>query len=136
MLECINPDNERFANTKQVSIENTANKGGGSCYDIEEIKRISKGCKENYLGFHLDGARLFNALVKTGDKPAEMGALFDSVSICLSKGLGAPVGSVLMGTEILFIKQGECARSLEVECVRPAILLLPEFMHLTIILRG
>ena len=104
VLECINPDNEHFANTKLVSIENTANKGGGSCYDIEEIKRISKGCKENYLGFHLDGARLFNALVKTGDKPAEMGALFDSVSICLSKGLGAPVGSVLMGNRDFIYK--------------------------------
>ncbi|NOX46539.1 MAG: aminotransferase class V-fold PLP-dependent enzyme [Chlorobi bacterium] len=97
VLGCINPDNEHYARTKLVSIENTANKGGGSCYVIKEVNKISKLCKETQLGFHLDGARLFNALTETGDSPKEYGALFDSISICLSKGLGAPVGSVLMG---------------------------------------
>ncbi len=97
VLACINPDNEHYARTKLVSIENTANKGGGSCYDIKEIEKISQLCQEQQLGFHLDGARLFNALTETGDSPEEYGVLFDSISICLSKGLGAPVGSVLMG---------------------------------------
>ena len=107
--ECINPDNEHYACSKLVSIENTANKGGGSCYDIAEVKKISQLCGENQLGFHLDGARLFNALTETGDSPAEYGALFDSISICLSKGLGAPVGSVLIGnTE--FIKKARRIR--------------------------
>jgi len=95
--KCINPDNEHYANTKLVSIENTANKGGGSCYDIKDVEKISFLCKEKHLGFHLDGARLFNALTETGDLPKEYGSLFDSISICLSKGLGAPVGSVLIG---------------------------------------
>ncbi len=104
VLECINPDNEHFASTKLVSIENTANKGGGSCYDIKEVRRISKVCKDNKLGFHLDGARLFNALTESGDTTAETGALFDSVSICLSKGLGAPVGSVLTGSKEFIYK--------------------------------
>ena len=99
VLASINPDNEHYARTKLVSIENTANKGGGSCYDIKEVEKISRLCKENQLGFHLDGARLFNALTETGDSPKEYGALFDSISICLSKGLGAPVGSVLIGTK-------------------------------------
>jgi threonine aldolase len=98
VLTCINPDNEHYACTKLVSIENTANKGGGSCYDIKEVEKISQLCKENQLGFHLDGARLFNALMETGDSPLNYGALFDSISICLSKGLGALVGSVLMGS--------------------------------------
>ncbi|RLD50229.1 MAG: threonine aldolase, partial [Bacteroidetes bacterium] len=107
--KCINPDNEHYACTKLVSIENTANKGGGSCYDIKEVKILSQLCKESQLGFHLDGARLFNALVKTGDSPAEYGTLFDSISICLSKGLGAPVGSVLMGNTD-FIKKARRIR--------------------------
>ncbi len=102
--ECVNPDNEHFANSRLVSVENTANKGGGSCYDIKEIEKISRLCKENDLGFHLDGARLFNALTESGDTPAETGALFDSVSICLSKGLGAPVGSVLIGSNDFIYK--------------------------------
>ncbi len=104
VAECINPDNEHYANTRLVSVENTANKGGGSCYDIKEIEKISSVCKQNDLGFHLDGARLFNALTETGDTPAEIGALFDSVSICLSKGLGAPVGSILLGNKNFIYK--------------------------------
>ncbi|RLD77260.1 MAG: threonine aldolase [Bacteroidetes bacterium] len=107
--ECINPDNEHYACTKLVSIENTANKGGGSCYDLTEVKKISQFCIENKLGFHLDGARLFNALVKTGDSPEGYGTLFDSISICLSKGLGAPIGSVLMGNTN-FIKKARRVR--------------------------
>lgn len=93
---CINPPFDYKARTSLVCIENTTNRGGGACYnftDIEEIKRI---CLENNLRFHLDGARLWNALVVTGEKPKQYGAIFDSISICLSKGLGTPVGSLLL----------------------------------------
>lgn len=82
-----------------VCIENTTNKGGGACWDFEELKRIQKVVKENNLAYHLDGARLFNALVEKNETPKQYGELFDTVSICLSKGLGAPVGSVLIGTK-------------------------------------
>ena len=95
----INPDDPHFPRTKLIALENTCNKGGGSCYDINEIKDISTFCRENKLGIHLDGARLFNALVATKQDAFQYGELFDSISICLSKGLGAPVGSVLLGGE-------------------------------------
>ena len=85
--------------TSLVTIENTTNKGGGACWDIEEVKKISKVCKENDLAFHLDGARLFNALVAKNESPKQYGELFDTVSICLSKGLGCPVGSLLVGSK-------------------------------------
>jgi threonine aldolase len=74
------------------------NKGGGSCYDFNEILAIKKVCEENGLGFHLDGARLFNALIATDQDAKDYGKAFDTISICLSKGLGAPVGSLLLGT--------------------------------------
>lgn len=82
-----------------VSIENTTNKGGGACYDIEELKRIRKVCTDNNLKYHLDGARLWNALVAKRQHPKQFGELFDTVSVCLSKGLGAPVGSLLVSSE-------------------------------------
>ena len=82
-----------------VCIENTTNKGGGACWDFEELKKIQKICKEQNLGFHLDGARLFNALVAKNETPQQYGQLFDTISICLSKGLGAPVGSILLGSK-------------------------------------
>jgi threonine aldolase len=85
--------------TKLVSVENTMNKGGGSIYDFNELLAIAKVCRENGLKFHLDGARLFNALAETDEKPDDYGKLFDSISICISKGLGAPVGSVLIGNK-------------------------------------
>ncbi len=75
------------------------NKGGGSIYTLDEIKPIHALCKEKGLKLHLDGARLFNALVETGESPADWGAHFDTISICLSKGLGCPIGSVLLGTK-------------------------------------
>lgn len=83
--------------SRLVVIENTCNKGGGSFYTLSELKPISAYCRREGLALHLDGARLFNALVETGESPADHGRLFDSISICLSKGLGAPVGSVLCG---------------------------------------
>jgi threonine aldolase len=83
--------------TRLVSVENTMNKGGGSIYDFNALSAIGKVCQDNGLKFHLDGARLFNALVETKETPAYYGKIFDSISICISKGLGAPVGSVLIG---------------------------------------
>lgn len=79
-------------------IENTCNKGGGSIYPLERIREIRRACLQNGLALHLDGARIFNALVETGDAPSSIGAEVDSLSVCLSKGLGAPVGSVLIGS--------------------------------------
>ena len=96
----INPsDDPHRPLTRLVSVENTMNKGGGSIYDFNDLKEIGKVCKENRLKYHLDGARLFNALVETNETPADYGELFDSISICISKGLGAPVGSVLIGNK-------------------------------------
>ncbi len=82
-----------------VCLENTTNKGGGACYDIEEIRKIKQVCEKHGLGLHLDGARLWNALVATGESPTTYGDLFDTISVCLSKGLGAPMGSVLIGKQ-------------------------------------
>jgi threonine aldolase len=95
----INPDNVHHPVTRVVALENTANRGGGAIYDFAEIQRISAVCKENQLALHLDGARLFNALAETSQTPADYGKVFDTLSICLSKGLGAPVGSLLLGTQ-------------------------------------
>jgi threonine aldolase len=82
--------------TSLVCVENTTNKGGGACYDFEEFKRIRKVCDENNLKFHMDGARIWNALVHKQENPNEYGKVFDTISVCLSKGLGAPIGSVLV----------------------------------------
>jgi threonine aldolase len=98
VLENIQPDNIHFPITTLVEIENTVNKGGGSYYTLNQIKEISKVCKDNGLYFHLDGARIFNALVETNDDPQEYGKYFDGISVCLSKGLGAPIGSVLLAS--------------------------------------
>ena len=105
----INPDDNHKAHTSVVCIENTSNRGGGSCYDLEEIKRIEKVCRENDLKFHLDGARLFNALVQKNETPKQHGEIFDSISICISKGLGCPVGSLLIGKRD-FIKKARRIR--------------------------
>ncbi len=83
--------------SKLVVLENTNNKGGGSYYRLDEIKPITDLCKERGLRLHLDGARIFNALAETGESTLDVGNHFDTVSICLSKGLGAPVGSLLLG---------------------------------------
>ncbi|MDY0281890.1 MAG: GntG family PLP-dependent aldolase [Salinivirgaceae bacterium] len=85
--------------SRMVGIENTMNKGGGSIYDFREIVKIREACNQNNLILHLDGARLFNALVETKETPADYGRVFDSISICMSKGLGCPVGSLLLGTD-------------------------------------
>ena len=99
VLQAINPDDVHKPHTSLVCLENTANRGGGSCYDFEEIKKIREVCKAHSLKLHLDGARLFNALIAKNETPEQYGKVFDSISICLSKGLGCPVGSVLLGTK-------------------------------------
>ena len=102
LVENINPpDFYHSPLTSLVCLENTTNKGGGACYDFEEIKQIRKVCDEHNLGLHLDGARLFNALVAKGESPKQYGEVFDTISVCLSKGLGTPMGSVLIGDEKL-----------------------------------
>lgn len=105
----IQPDDAHRAHTSLVSLENTSNRGGGSCYDFAEIKKIQAVCKENKLAFHLDGARLWNALVAKNETPKQYGEAFDSISICLSKSLGCPVGSLLVGKKD-FIKKARRVR--------------------------
>lgn len=85
--------------TSLVTVENTTNKGGGACWDIEEVKKIKEVCDIHDMAFHLDGARLFNALVSKNESPEQYGELFDTISICLSKGLGCPVGSLIVGSK-------------------------------------
>ncbi|RFZ90851.1 aminotransferase class I/II-fold pyridoxal phosphate-dependent enzyme [Mucilaginibacter conchicola] len=92
----INAENIHYPHTSLVVLENTVNKGGGACYTLNQIAPIAALCKERGLKLHLDGARIFNALAHTGDKAVNYGNYFDGVSVCLSKGLGAPVGSVLL----------------------------------------
>ncbi|HYC28053.1 MAG TPA: GntG family PLP-dependent aldolase, partial [Chitinophagaceae bacterium] len=102
--EAINPDDVHKARTSLVCLENTSNRGGGSCYDMREIRRIRQVCDQQGLTLHLDGARLFNAIVAKGQDPHEYGKVFHSISICLSKSLGAPVGSVLLGSNEMIRK--------------------------------
>ena len=92
-----NPDDVHAPVSRLVSLENTMNKGGGCYYDLSAIEAIKEVCTQHSLALHLDGARLFNALVETNESPFDYGQAFDSISICLSKGLGCPVGSLLIG---------------------------------------
>lgn len=97
--ELINPEDVHKSRTSLVSLENTANRGGGSCYEFAEIQAIKEACLQNDLKLHLDGARLWNALVANQETSLQYGEVFDSISICLSKGLGTPVGSLLLGNK-------------------------------------
>lgn len=92
------------SNSSLVSLENTTNFGGGACYNFEEIIKIKEVCLQHNLKLHLDGARLFNAIIAKGETPKQYGEIFDSISICLSKGLGTPVGSLLLGNQNLIKK--------------------------------
>ena len=107
----INPDDIHAPITQLVSLENTVNKGGGCYYDFEEIKKIKAICDQHHIPLHLDGARLFNALIETTETEKDYGKYFDSISICLSKGLGAPVGSLLLG-KADFIKKSRRIRKI------------------------
>jgi threonine aldolase len=109
IVDAINPDDIHKPETTLVSLENTANRGGGSCYNFAEIEKIKEVCLQHNLALHLDGARLFNAIVAKGEKPTQYSETFDSISICLSKGLGIPVGSVLLGKKD-FIKKARRVR--------------------------
>ena len=100
VLNSINPpDFYHSPKTSLVCVENTTNKGGGACWDINELKKIQLVCKENKLKYHLDGARIWNASVKNGINFSFFGEIFDTISVCLSKGLGCPVGSLLLCNE-------------------------------------
>lgn len=98
------PDFYHSPRTRLVSLENTTNKGGGACYELQEIKAIKEVCANHGLAFHLDGARLWNALVAKNHDPKEYGAQFDTISVCFSKGLGAPIGSALLGSKAFIDK--------------------------------
>jgi threonine aldolase len=98
------PDFYHSPRTRLVSLENTTNKGGGACYELQEIKAIKEVCTSHGLAFHLDGARLWNALVAKNHDPKEYGAQFDTISVCFSKGLGAPIGSALLGSKAFIDK--------------------------------
>jgi threonine aldolase len=97
LQEALRPSNVHFPRTSLVSIENTCNRGGGKIFPFDEILKIREVCNHNQLKLHLDGARLFNAIVESNHTAKDFGKAFDSISICLSKGLGAPVGSLLLG---------------------------------------
>ncbi|MGI4874448.1 MAG: threonine aldolase family protein [Janthinobacterium lividum] len=100
-------DNVHYPTTRLVCLENTHNRGGGSCYAGSELEAIAQMCEVHNLALHLDGARIFNALVATGQRSEDYGRIFDSISVCLSKGLGAPIGSVLLGSREFI---GACRR--------------------------
>lgn len=104
ILDAINNDDIHKPITALVSLENTSNRGGGTCYDFSDVQSIKNICQDNNIKLHLDGARLWNALVAKNESPQSYGKIFDSISVCLSKGLGAPVGSLLLGNKD-FIKQ-------------------------------
>ena len=105
VAEAINPKEfYHAAKTSLVCLENTTNKGGGFCWDISKFDTIKKICKDNELGLHMDGARVWNSIVARNDNPRLYGEFFDTMSVCLSKGLGCPIGSVLVGSEY-FLKR-------------------------------
>lgn len=103
------PDDIHRPVTSLVAVENTVNKGGGAYWNLAELQKIGTLCRERKISYHMDGARFFNAITETGERPEQYGKLFDSISICLSKGLGAPVGSLLLGSND-FIKRARRVR--------------------------
>lgn len=109
VAESINPTYDWLTRTSLVCLENTANRAGGSYYSLEQMQEVGAVCKKHNLNFHLDGARIFNAIVENNYTTQDVGNTFDSISICLSKGLGAPVGSLLLGTTS-FIKKARRVR--------------------------
>ncbi len=99
VMDAIQPDDPHRPHSSLVSLENTSNRGGGSCYDLEEIRNIRNVCTQNNLALHLDGARLWNALIAKNENAKDYGVLFNSISVCLSKSLGCPAGSLLLGSK-------------------------------------
>lgn len=100
LIEALRPVDYHFPKTKLVCLENTHNRGGGRIYPLSEIEKIAQFCQEKDLKLHLDGARFWNACIATGISEKEYAKAFDSVSVCFSKGLGAPIGSALVGSRI------------------------------------
>jgi threonine aldolase len=94
-----NPDDPHAAHSALLSVENTANKGGGACYDFDDLIALGKEARELGLKYHMDGARLWNAMIANEENPSRYGEIFDTISVCLSKGMGCPVGSLLLGSE-------------------------------------
>jgi threonine aldolase len=111
VVEAINPEDIHKPKTALVSVENTFNRGGGSCYELSDLHDIKETCLQNNIKFHLDGARIWNAIVHKNENPKSYGEIFDSISVCLSKGLGAPIGSLLLGSRD-FIKRARATRKL------------------------
>jgi threonine aldolase len=107
----IRPDDQHAVRTRLVCLENAHNRGGGTVYPLETVRAIGAWAKSNGLAMHLDGARIWNAVVATGVPAKAWGAEFDTVSVCFSKGLGTPVGSALAGPKD-FIKQARRVRKL------------------------
>lgn len=97
--EAINPDDVHKPKSSLVCLENTSNRGGGNCYEMSELLKIKSLCSEYNIKLHLDGARLWNAMIAKNESPIQYGKIFDSISVCLSKGLGAPIGSLLLGNK-------------------------------------
>lgn len=104
-----NPNDPHFPLTRLVCLENTSNQGGGSYYTEQELEEVKAFCKQEGLALHLDGARIYNAMQAAGYSPRFVGGIFDSISVCLSKGLGSPVGSLLLGSAE-FINQARRVR--------------------------
>lgn len=100
----INKEDVHFPRTRVIAVENTTNRGGGAIWNLDDLKEISKLCKTKELSFHMDGARIWNALIANPHKPEFYGATVDTLSVCLSKGLGAPVGSLLLGSKKLILE--------------------------------
>lgn len=100
----INPDNVHHPVTSVVALENSANRAGGTCYTLAQIEAVTGEARKHGLKTHLDGARVFNALVTTNDQAQDYGQHFDTISICLSKGLGCPIGSLVIGSKALIKK--------------------------------
>lgn len=109
VVAAINPIFDYKARTSLVSVENTTNRGGGACYDFTELESIREVCTQHQLKLHLDGARIFNAIIARNESALQYGNVFDSISVCLSKGLGAPAGSLLLGSDA-FIKKARRTR--------------------------
>ena len=133
MIANINPADSHYARTSLVAVEDTCNKGGGAVWNVDELARLSEASRARGLGFHLDGARVWNAWVQRGewgDASAlqNYGRLFDSMSLCLSKGLGCPVGSVLVGSES-FIAEAHRSRKVMGGGMRQAGVLAAAGLH-------
>ena len=133
MVANINPSDSHYARTSLVAVEDTCNKGGGSVWDVDELKKLSEASRAKGLGFHLDGARVWNAWVKRGEWGNQKamhnyGKMFDSMSLCLSKGLGCPVGSVLVGSES-FIAEAHRSRKVMGGGMRQAGVLAAAGLH-------